>query len=217
MTQIQAVLFDMDGLMVDTEPLHLQAFNFALKKFGKHLTEEENTKRYIGTPDIDGAKDMVVRFNLPISVSEFLKVKQDKSRELLSGHLIPESGLIELLNDLKENGYKVAIASSSALENIKAIVKNLGVGDLIDQLASAEEVKQGKPAPDVYLLAAEKLGVKPEECLVLEDAPKGVQSGKAAGMKVFAVPSQYTKGQDFSQADKVLSSLSEVFDLMISL
>lgn len=214
MTQIKAVLFDMDGLMVDTEPLHLQAFNFALEKFGKHLTEEENTKRYIGTPDTEGAKDMVVRFNLPISVSEFLKVKQDKSRELLSGHLIPEPGLIELLDNLKEGGYKVAIASSSSLENIKAIVKNLGVEDKIDQLASAEEAERGKPAPDVYLLAAEKLGVKSEECLVLEDAPKGVEAGKAAGTTVFAIPSQYTKGQDFSQADKVLGSLSEVFGLI---
>ncbi len=217
MIQIKAVLFDMDGLMVDTEPLHLQAFNFALEKFGKYLTEEENTKRYIGTPDIDGARDMVARYNLPISVSELLKVKQDKSREFLKKSLNPEPGLIELLNNLKKNGYKVAIASSSSLENIKTVIESLGVKEVIDQLASAEEVKEGKPAPDVYLLAAEKLGVKPEECLVLEDAPKGVQAGKAAGMKVFAVPSQYTKGQDFSQADKVLGSLSEVFDLMISL
>ncbi|MDD5415521.1 MAG: HAD family phosphatase [Candidatus Daviesbacteria bacterium] len=213
MNKIKAVLFDMDGLMVDTEPIHLRAFNYALGKYGKHLTEEGNTRRYIGTPDIDGAKDMVLRFSLPISAQELVMVKKARVKELLTS-LEPEPGLIELLANLKQNDYKVAIASSSYLETIRKIIQDLGVAKMIDKLASAEEVKQGKPAPDVYLLAAEKLGVSPSECLVLEDAPKGVQAGKLAGMKVFAIPSQYTKDGDFSLADKVLSSLSEVFDLI---
>lgn len=214
MKSIKAVIFDMDGLMVDTEPLYLQAFNFALSSYGKHLTEEENTKRYIGTPDIDGAKNMVVRFNLPISALELVEMKQAKARELLKTTLNPQPGLIDLLNDLRKGGYKIAIASSSRFENIKTIISSLGVTGSIDQLASTEEVENGKPAPDVFLKAAEKLGVNSSECLVLEDSPKGVQAGKAAGMRVFAIPSQYTKDQDFSMADRVLANLSEVFDLI---
>lgn len=207
---IKAVLFDMDGLMVDTEPLHLQAFNKALEKYGKHLTEEENTKRYIGTPDIDGAKDMVVRFNLPISAKELVLTKQENTKQLLRNNIVAQPGLVALMTNLHKNGYKIAIASSSRLENIQTVIDGLKITSLIGALASTDEVEHGKPAPDVYLLAAKKLGVNPSECLVLEDAPKGVQAGKVAGMVVFAIPSQYTKGEDFSLADKVLNSLSEV-------
>ncbi len=210
MKKIKAVLFDMDGLMVDTEPVHLKAFNLVFKTYSKYLTEEENAKRYISIPDIDGAKDMVVRFNLPISAEELVQAKQEKIKQLLKNNVVAQPGLRELLVNLKKDGYKIAIASSSQLETIKIIIDGLKIGSLIDAIASAEEVEHGKPAPDVYLLAAEKLGVSPDACLVLEDAPKGVEAGKAAGMKVFAIPSQYTKGQDFSHADKLLNSLNEV-------
>ncbi len=214
MNNIKAVLFDMDGLMVDTEPLHLQAYNIVLRKYGKHLTEKEVVRRYIGTADIDGSRDMVVRFQLPISAEELVNAKQVKAKQLLKNNIVVQLGLMELLTDLKKAGYKIAIASSSQLETIEIIVDGLKITSLIDALSSAEEVKRGKPAPDVYLLAAKKLGVDPSECLVLEDAPKGVQAGKAAGMKVFAIPSEYTKGQDFSLADKVLNSLSEVSEFI---
>lgn len=214
MAKIKAVLFDMDGLMVDSEPLHYQAFNTVLKKYGKHLTEEENKERYIGLSDADEAYDMVVRFNLPISAEELVGEKRDIFRQLLKNQLIAQPGLFELLTELKKNGYKIAIASSSRLEIIETIINGLKVTSLIDDYVSAEEVENGKPAPDVYLLAAKKLGVNPKECLVLEDAPKGVQAGKAAGMKVFAIPSNETKSQDFTQAGKVLNSLSEVFELI---
>lgn len=214
MKSIKAVIFDMDGLMVDTEPLHLQAFNYALGKHGKYLTEEENTDRYIGVSDAEAAQDIAARFNLPISAAELVRIEHTKSRELYQTNLRPQKGLIGLLNDLKNAKYKIAIASGSDLKLIKTIIKNLKIERLIDQIASVEEVKNGKPAPDVFLKAAEKLDVNPSECLVLEDAPKGVQSGKAAGMRVFAIPSQYTKDQDFSLADKVVDSLSEVFELI---
>lgn len=214
MKKIKAVLFDMDGLMIDSEPLHYQAFNVVLKKYGQHLTEKENKERYIGLSDEDEAVDMVVRFNLPISAEELVQAKREKAKKLLSNHIVVQAGLIDLLTNLHKNGYKIAIASSSRLEIIEIVINGLQITSLIDAFASAEEVKHGKPAPDVYLLAAEKLGVIPSECLVLEDAPKGVQAGKAAGMLVFAIPSGYTKGQDFSLADKVLNSLSEVFSLL---
>lgn len=193
MTKIKAVLFDMDGLMIDSEPLHLQAFNNVLEKYGKHLTEEENTKRYVG----------------------FSKTREDKTvTKKLRNNVVALPGLMELLTDLKKDGYKIAIASSSRLETIKIVIGGLKISSLIGIVASTDEVEHGKPAPDVYLLAAKKLGMNPLECLVLEDAPRGVEAGKSAGMKVFAIPSSYTKGQDFSKADKVLTSLSEVFSLL---
>lgn len=215
MSKIKAVLFDMDGLMVDTEPVHFKAYKRVFNKYGKDFTEE-NFKLYLGTSDVDCCKDMVVRFNLSISAEELLAEKRQVFRELIKTQLVSQPGLNELLTALSENNYKIAIASSSSLEDIKAIIKGINISSMLDDFASAQEVEHGKPSPDVYLLAAKKLGVGSNECLVLEDAPVGVQAGKAAGMKVFAVPSQYTKDGDFSLADKVLNSLSEVFELINS-
>lgn len=214
MGKIKAVLFDMDGLMIDSEPLHYQAFNTVLKKYGKYLTEEENKERYIGLSDEDQSQDIISRFNLAISTEELILRKQKTFIEILKNQIISQPGLIELLKKLDQKAYKTAIASSSPKEVIEAVIEGLSISDFIDDYVSAEEVENGKPAPDVYLLTAKKLGVNPSECLVLEDAPRGVQAGKSAGMTVFAIPSQYTKGGDFSLADRVLSSLSEVFNLL---
>lgn len=211
MGKIKAVLFDMDGLMIDSEPFHYQAFNEVIEKYGKHLTQEENNQRYIGLSDEDEARDMVVRFNLPISSQELVQQKQVILRQILKNQVSPQPGLLDLLKKLDDDGYKTAIASSSSLEVIKTIIDGLKISALIDEYASAQQVERGKPAPDIYLLAVKKLGVDPSECLVLEDAPRGVEAGKSAGMSVFAIPSSATKGEDFSMADKVLSSLSEVY------
>lgn len=214
MKSIKAVLFDMDGLMVDNELLHLQAFNNVFRKYNKYLSEDENNKWYIGVSDEDAAIDMVERFHLPLSAKELALAKRESYKQLQKGQMFPLSGLIELLKNLHRYGYKTAIASGSTVEEIKKVIEKLDIMQLIGNYCSSEEVKQGKPAPDVYLLAAKKLGVEPSECLVLEDASKGVEAAKAAGMTCFAVTSQYTKGQDFSLADKILNNLSEVFQLI---
>ncbi len=192
MGKIKAVLFDMDGLMVDTEPLHFQAYEKVFTKYGKNFSKEENIKRYIGTSDVYCAKDMVVRFNLPISAEKLLEEKRQIYKEFIKNQLVAQSGLSSLLTNLSENNYKIAIASSATLEEIETVIKGLDISSQIDDYVSAEEVENGKPAPDVYFLAARKLGINPNECLVLEDSPRGVQAGKSAGMEVFAIPSGYT-------------------------
>lgn len=213
---IQAVIFDMDGLMIDSEPVHFQAFNTVFNQFGLQFSKEENTK-YIGMPDIDEAKDMVAKYPLPITAEELVKRKQTVLRRLFSKAIIPQPGLMELLGKLQERKYKIGIASSSALEEIESVVNGLKINKYIDVYCSAEQVKKGKPAPDVYFLAAQKLAVQPQDCLVLEDAPNGVRAGKAAGMQVFAIPSQYTKEGDFTKADKVLNNLLEVLKFLDTL
>ena len=157
----------------------------------------------------------MAKYGLSLSIEDLLGRKSDLYKELL-GEVKPQVGLEELLNFLQAENYKMAIASSSQLEEIKTIANNLKVNSYFDGYFSAEQVGNGKPAPDVYLLAAKKLGVKPEECLVLEDAPKGVQAGKTAKMLCFAIPSENTKNGDFSLADRVLNSLSEVFNEIVN-
>lgn len=210
---IKAIIFDMDGLMIDSEPSHLLASNKVFQNFNVQLSEEENS-RYIGLPDIDMAKDIVVRYSFPISPQELVKRKQAEFRSILDKGISVLPGLMQLLEGLKKKKFKIGIASSSVLVEIKAAIKGLKIEKYFGTYASAEEVKKGKPSPDVYLLAAKRLKIDPKDCLVLEDAPSGVKAGKAAGMTVFAIPSQYTKGKDFSQADKVLQNLTEVFPLI---
>ena len=214
MEKIKAVLFDMDGLMINSEPFSFEAFTTVFRKYGKQLSEEDYVRRYVGISEAEESKDMVVRFNLPISAEELIQAKRILYKQFLKDNVITQPGLMELLEKLHQHSYKIAIGSSSTLKNIKAVINRIIISSLINTYASAEEVEYGKPAPDVYLLAAKKLGVNPTDCLVLEDAPKGVQAAKAAGMICFAIPSKETKGLDFSQADKVLNSLSEVFELI---
>lgn len=214
MKPIKAVLFDMDGLMIDSEPLNFKAWKKVLKKYDIHLKKDEYNQRYVGIPDKDGTEDLVARYSLSVSAEKLSQTKRKLYTRLLQTKLVPQPGLIDLLISLHKVGYKTAIGSGSSLEEIQMVIKGLAIYHLIDSYCSAEEVNKGKPAPDTYLELAKRLDVDPAECLVLEDAPPGVQAAKAAEMLCFAIPSNETKNLDFSLADKVLNSLSEVFALI---
>jgi HAD superfamily hydrolase (TIGR01509 family) len=215
---INAVIFDMDGLMIDSEPLHYEAYAAVFRELGKEYPLEDNNRLYIGLSDIDEAKDMIVRYTLPITHEELVRRKQKAYKDLISTSIVPQPGLIQLLHDLKIENYNIAIASSSNREEIATIIKTLNISSFIDDYCSAEEVKHGKPAPDLFLLAAKKLKVKATDCLVLEDAPKGLGAATNAGMNVIAVPNEYTREHDFSKADMVVNSLKSVtIDLINSL
>jgi HAD superfamily hydrolase (TIGR01509 family) len=126
---------------------------------------------------------------------------------MLREQVEPMPGARELIAALHERGYPLAIASSSPLWQIEAVVERLNLRGMLAAVASGEEVPHGKPAPDVYLLAAERLGVPPARCLALEDSGPGTIAAKAAGMCVIAVPSAETAGHSFEHADLVLPSL----------
>ena len=138
---------------------------------------------------------------------------QKRSRvylNLLKQNLHPQKGFISLLNLLKNHKVKLAVASSSVMEHIETVLSTLKVKDYFDVIVSGQFVARGKPFPDINLEAAKKLGIKPEYCLVLDDAQSGVESAKNANMKVIAVPNKFTKEHDFSKADLILNSLEEV-------
>lgn len=208
---IKAVIFDLDGLMVDSEPVHFKAYEHVLRELGKIVPESDYAERYVGISDGDAAQDIVKRYHLSIRAEELLARKSAAFAKLLPGHVVPKEGLFDLLKNLRIHGYKTAVASGAMLSDIEKIIAALRLQNSFDALCSAEHVAHGKPAPDVFLLAAQKLGVQPAESLVLEDAPVGAQAAHAAGMKCYAIPSRETKGRSFTGATQVLSSLSEVF------
>jgi len=213
-SMIRAIIFDMDGLMIDSEPFHYEAYKRVFDSFGKEFTQEENNKRYVGISDLDIAKDMMARFYLPISPEELVRRKQAQYQTILQNQITPQPGLRELLEKLHLHGYKKAIASSAHTAEIETVINTLHISAFIASYCSAEEVARGKPSPDVFLLAAEKLNIKPSECLVLEDSLSGVESAIAAKMACYAIPSMETRNTDFSKANKILSSLEDVFDYL---
>ncbi len=207
----------MDGLMIDSEPLHQEAFNKVFQKYGKELTTKDNNEFYVGLSDKDAAMDMVQRYSLPITAEELVRKKQKTYIEILASGIVPQPGLLPLLKKLKENKYKNVIASGCLLTEIKLVIDSLKINDYIQSYFSSEQVRRGKPSPDLFLHAANKMGINSSETLVLEDSSKGIDAANAAHMKSFAIPSSQTKGNNFKNATKVLNSLNDVFDSLKTL
>ena len=213
---IKAVLFDMDGLMVDTESLATEAFIHSAKEQGYDMTKEETL--------------LVLGFTTE-SIYEFwenyFKNSDVSGKQLVDDHYKYIENILfttgprkmpyieELLKYLKESNYKVAVASSSNMNHIINNMEKTGLKKYIDEFASGAEVENGKPAPDVFLLAVERLGVKPENCLVLEDSKAGVIAGSSAGAKVIMVPDMFSPDDECKEkAYKIVNNLGEVIKLL---
>ena len=213
---IKAVLFDMDGLMVDTESLATEAFIHSAKKQGYNMTKEETL--------------LVLGFTTK-SIYEFwenyFKISDVSGKQLVDDHYKYIENILfttgpskmpyieELLKYLKESNYKVAVASSSNMNHIINNMEKTGLKKYIDEFASGAEVENGKPAPDVFLLAAERLGVKPENCLVLEDSKAGVIAGSSAGAKVIMVPDMFKPDEECKERTyRIVGNLGEVISIL---
>jgi len=206
---IKAVIFDMDGLMIDSEPFHIDAYDKALLDFKYRLSEAEKIK-YVGISDHDICVDLVSRLKLPCSPQELVAKKTTEYKKILNNKLIAQPGLHNLLSTIYGK-YKLAVASSSHKDEIEIVLNRLKVKKMFDAIVSATQVKNGKPQPDIFLYAASRIDVTPASCLVLEDAISGVRAAKAAGMICYAIPSKETAHLNFNIADRRLDSLVDVY------
>lgn len=207
---IKAIIFDMDGLMVDSEPSHIKAYNTILERYEHHLSLKEN-KQYLGISDKDALADMREKWNIPISLAEFSKQKQSAYIKLVSQKIIPQKGVIEFVEKTFQKNYVLAVASGSHLDEIEAVLDGLKLRKYFTTLVSGDDVKYGKPAPDIYLRTASLLDVEPDHCLVLEDAAVGAQAAKKAGMVCYVIPSRETESENFNQADQVFTDITQVY------
>jgi HAD superfamily hydrolase (TIGR01509 family) len=201
----------MDGLMIDTERLHHESFKTVLEQYG--ITPVPSVKGVIHISGISAEANwehFKRQYGFSANTQDLTKAKNDAHLKLLKNKVQAMPGLLDLLKNLKADGYKVGIASSSIREHIDLIVDRLGIADFFDAITSGEEVTNGKPAPDIFLKAAAKLGINPAECVVLEDAMNGMRAGKAADMCVIVIPNEFTQDEDFSVADLRVSSLEDV-------
>lgn len=203
-------IFDMDGVIVDSEPLHFQVETQLCQQFGIKLREGE-LESYVGTRAEDMWSRLKETHRADFNVREVLEAADKaKMRALKDGGHEPIPGIRELLHSLKEKGYQVGLASSSPRPFIEAVLDALQIQPYFDVVISGEEVEKGKPAPDIYLDAAKKMGSTPDNCTVLEDAAHGVQAGKAAGMKVIGYINPNSGEQNLSEADALIQSIHQL-------
>ncbi len=204
---ISTVIFDLDGLLADTERLHCRAYQLAFLEHGIALDELDYGEHWVRCGR--GIADWVALHNLKLDPHRLRQRKSEHYLALLTSSLRPMDGALELLEALRGR-VKLALASSSYRDAIDGVLAGLKIEQLFDVVVSGMDVPAVKPAPDIFLKAAHDLDSKPSDCLVLEDAEKGVLAAHCAGMRCIAVPNDYTRHHDFSKATMVCSSLREI-------
>jgi HAD superfamily hydrolase (TIGR01509 family) len=207
--RIEAVIFDMDGVLIDSEPIHFEAIRALL---AVHRAEyvAGHEEDFYGCRDREVFEALRARYALEADAADLAASWVNRVVELLGRPLTPMAGVPNVLHALQASGVRLALASSSAPPIIDATLSGLGLTTMFECMVSGREVEHGKPAPDIFVEAARRLGLPPEACLVVEDSFNGLSAATAAGMRCVAVPCPSTAGQDFSGAAARLGSLTEL-------
>lgn len=198
----------MDGLMFDTETLFFISEDEVAKTYGKTFTLDIQVKM-MGQKGVHAIETMCRELGITEDPEKVMVERDKKYIELLKTKSEPMLGLIELLDYLDAHSIRKAIATSSNRTWVDILLSRANISNRFEFIVTGQDVKVGKPDPEIYLKAIELLNVPAGACLVLEDAVNGIRSGKAAGCVVVAVPDKHTAHQDFSEADYVVSSLAD--------
>ena len=216
MEKIITIIFDMDGVLVDSEPIHERAEMETCREFGMDVSKSEwDGFRGKKLEDIFSyASKKYGTGNEPIEEMIKRKIEKYLSLALAEMELVP--GAYEFLQELKENGkYKYALTTSGRKFQQDQILAKVGLADFFEKMITADDVKNGKPHPEPYVVTVEKLGVQPFECLVIEDSDNGIKSAKAAGCWACGVTTTFSKEKlESSGADVVVSSFTELEELL---
>jgi HAD superfamily hydrolase (TIGR01509 family) len=217
MQPVRAVIFDLDGVIADSEPISGKSTAMVLRKRGIRLTDEERRLAF-GRRSPDIFRDVLRARGKKFSSDDIETMVEEKNAimlGLMKGNLkaIPHS--IRLVKLLLEKGIKLALATSSHEKKMEMEVEELGIKEPFSVIVTGSDVSKGKPDPEIFLLAARRLGVKPAECAVIEDSAFGVQAAKRAGMFAIGFASRNSPGQDLSVADVVVSDLGKACQILL--
>lgn len=208
---IEAIIFDMDGVLVDSEPFHIEIEKRQFER-NKLIVSAEEHLNYMGMASDIMWRTVVNKHQLNIPVEELIDQNRTESiryfSELATIPVMP--GLIELLEMLKRKNYPMAVASSSFPEIIELILKKTELRDYFRVVVSSQEAGKSKPEPDVFLLAAKKLGVPPTNCIVIEDSFNGIAASHAANMHCVAYQGPGSNPQQQKEADAVITSFDQL-------
>ena len=219
--QIEAVIFDFDGVIVDTEPLHYKAFQEILSPKGLGYSWEDYVSVYMGFDDRDAFNEAYRRKGAHLSkkeLEELICQKADVFQKVISDGVAPYPGVLELIRNLEARNIPIAICSGALRSDIEPIIANLGISESFTHIVTADDVPHSKPDPTCYIMAYQKLAEsfpdkisKPENCMAIEDTPAGIAAAKGAGLKVVAVTNSYPDNE-LGKADTIVTQL----DLLLS-
>jgi HAD superfamily hydrolase (TIGR01509 family) len=203
----RAILWDLDGVLVNSMEFHYQAFQEVLARRARELSREEYLQTIIGLRNDDIFRKLLGDLSGE-EVRNLANRKEEVFRRLISGRVEALPGAVELVGRAKESGLRQAIVSSTPRENINVILSSLHVAHEFDAIVGEEDVSRGKPDPEGFALAAKRVDVSAGECIVIEDAPEGLAAGKAAGMRCIGVATTRHPGQ-LGDADLVVESVED--------
>jgi len=204
---IEAIIFDMDGVISDTQKLHSKIESMLLKRYGIEITPEQITRKYSGVRTQDFFEKLLEQQEQEYNLEKLMQEKWTRMRNLASISVDPISGSSNLIKTLKENRYKLAVASASNSDYVQAVLKTLKIQNYFNCVVTGDMVSCGKPDPESFLLAASKINTKPENCLVIEDGISGMTAAKRANMKCIGLV-ENKKGE--YPTDYLVTSLSEI-------
>lgn len=188
MTEIKAIIFDMDGVLIEAKDWHYEALNRALKLFGMEITRYEHLTTFDGLPTKDKLKMLSLDRGLPQSLHSFKnELKQQYTMEIVYSLCKPKFHHEYALSKLKNEGYKMAVCSNSIRNSIEVMMKKSALENYLDFYISNEEVKKGKPDPEMYIKAIQKFKLKAKECMIVEDNENGIKAARLSGANVMIV------------------------------
>jgi len=187
---MNAFIFDMDGVLADNSDFHVQSWTEYSRQYGRELSAED-IKRRLGFNNREYMRFVLDREPTEAEVVKSTVEKEALYREIYKDHLVAPPGLIALLEAAKQAGIVCGVATSAPEDNVRFVLDGLGIRHYFKEVVDASHVKNCKPDPEIYALAAKRLGVPPSRCLVFEDAIAGIQAGNAAGMRVIAITTSY--------------------------
>ena len=180
--KIKAIIFDLDGVLVDATEWHYEALNRALGLFGYNISRYEHVTAYNGLPTRKKLEMLSVEKGFPRGLQSIVnKIKQKYTREEILRSCTPVFEKEFMVHQLKRDGFKLACCSNSIRESVELMLRGSGIWELFDCVLSNEDVKHAKPDPEMYVTAFQRLGIKPEEAMVVEDAPHGIEAARRSG------------------------------------
>ncbi len=211
---IKAILFDMNGVIIDDEHIHKKAFGETVKKFGINLSHEDYIECCAGKTDRQGYIDIKNKFNIDLPIKNLLKEKAQMYLELFPKNKASYSGVIDLIKKLAKE-YTIALTSSSSRAEVGLVIKEFGIIDDFAITISGDDVQNGKPNPEPYIKTAQILQVKPKECVVIEDSASGIQSAKDAGCYCIAITTTHVRNK-LQDADIIVDKFEEIDENLIN-
>ncbi len=214
---MDAVIFDLDGLLADTEIISLKVYQELLEDFGIPFTEETYSREYSGHREEENVQRFLDTYDLPWNFDQTLEKVYELEARILTKGVNLKKGAKNLLAFLQREGIPIALATSSVESRARMILDSNGILSLFDHLVFAKDVKRSKPYPDIFLKACSDLNVLPENCLVLEDSEAGIEAAYRAGIPVICIPDLKMPAQSFlNKTEQVFQNLDAVRDYLES-